>query len=79
MAANILPGLLAVMTALCLISGIWLSLHLTALAALFRGKADFVPSPKPPRASRAVLVLALVVFCASLAGVLATQVVAIAA
>lgn len=77
-----LPTFSIVLSALiiaCLLSGIWLSLHLTALAALFKGKADVVPSPKPPRASRKSVVIAVSVFCASVLGILAAQTLAITA
>jgi hypothetical protein len=74
----LLPAIFAVFTVVCLLAGIWLLLHLTALAALFRGKADVVPSPKPPIARRSLVIAALVLFGAGLAGVLATQVIAIA-
>ena len=73
------PGLLAVLILACLLSGIWLVLHLTALASRFRGKADVVPSPRPPRASRLATLAVLGVFSASLAGILAMQVIAITA
>lgn len=66
----------AVFTLVCLGTGIWLSLHLTALAALFNGKADVVASPKRPRVSRSILILVLTGFLVSLAGVLVTQIIA---
>ncbi|MBT0667631.1 hypothetical protein HT136_04535 [Novosphingobium profundi] len=74
----ILPAIFAVFTVVCLLAGIWLLLHLTALAAFFRGKADVVPSSKPPIAPRSTVVIALCLFGVGLAGVLATQVIAIA-
>ena len=56
------PLLLAFCGVASLVAGIWLLLHLQALAVLFRGNADIVPSPKAPRASRASIWLALAVF-----------------
>ena len=44
-----LLGLSAIVTMVC---GIWLLLHLTALAHVFAGKADVVRPPAWPRASR---------------------------
>lgn len=70
------PLLLGLCVVICLLSGIWLLLHLTALAALFRGKADIVPAPTRPRAPRGVVVGALVLFLGSLGGILALQTIA---
>jgi len=56
------PALLALLAVSTLIAGIWLLLHLQALATLFRGRADIVPSPRRPHASRGALWLALAVF-----------------
>ena len=43
-------------------AGIWLMLHLTALARTVEGNADVVASPKRPRASRRAVRLALAAF-----------------
>lgn len=43
-------------------AGIWLILHLQALASVFSGRADVVPSPKRPRASRRAVWIAFGVF-----------------
>ena len=43
-------------------AGIWLMLHLTALARAVEGNADVVASPKRPRASRRAVRLALAAF-----------------
>ena len=66
----------AVFTISALGAGVWLSLHLTALAALFNGKADVVASPKRPRASRETVIVMLLVFGISLGAVIAIQVIA---
>ena len=49
-----------------LAAGIWLLLHLTALARTAEGNGDVVPSPKRPRASRRAVRLALAAFGAGL-------------
>jgi len=49
-------------------SAIWLLLHLTAFASLFRGHADIVASPKRPKASRAQVMVAIFLFAAGIAG-----------
>ena len=69
----------AVFALACLGTGIWLSLHLTALAAMFHGRADVVASPRPPRASREMVVSILTGFGLSLAGVLGIQLIALGA
>lgn len=68
-------GLVIVVT---MASGIWLLLHLTALARTFAGAADIVPSPKPARASRRAVGLVLATFAAGLLLSVAMQVLAIA-
>ncbi|PEQ11422.1 hypothetical protein B2G71_17485 [Novosphingobium sp. PC22D] len=45
-----------------LVAGIWLALHLTALADTFRGRADVVPARALPRTSRARVYTALALF-----------------
>lgn len=45
------PALLAIGAVTTLVSGIWLGLHLTAVARTFAGNADLVPAPVPARAS----------------------------
>ena len=53
---------LAICAVGALIAGIWLVLHLNAVAALFAGKADIVPSGRRPRASRAKTIAMLIMF-----------------
>ena len=60
-----------------LVAGIWLLLHLTALARTFAGKVDIVPSPKPARASRRAVRRALVAFGAGLAVTMSIQILAL--
>lgn len=69
-------ALYAVAVVATMISGIWLLLHLTALARTFAGRADIVPSPKPPRASRRTVRLVLSTFCGGLLVSVAMQVLA---
>ena len=70
------PTLFAVAASATLISGIWLLLHLTALARIFAGKADVVPSPKAPRAPQRAVKLALAVFVLGTALTLTLQILA---
>ena len=56
------PALLALCAVIALAAGIWLLLHLQALATLVRGHADVVPAPTQPRASRRSVWLALAIF-----------------
>lgn len=56
------PLLLALCAITSLVAGIWLLLHLQALAVLFRGQANIVPGPTMPRASRRSLLIALILF-----------------
>jgi hypothetical protein len=62
----IFPALLAAAAIVTLVSGIWLLLHLTALARTFAGNADLVPAPSRPRASRRAIRLGLGAFGAGL-------------
>jgi hypothetical protein len=57
-------------------TGIWLLLHLTAVARTFAGKADIVPSPKPARASRRSVRRVLAAFAAGVTVAMAIQVLA---
>jgi hypothetical protein len=66
-------GLAIVVT---LAAGIWLLLHLTAVARTFAGKADIVPSPKPPRTSRRAVRWAFAAFGAGLALTMTIQILA---
>jgi hypothetical protein len=66
-------GLAIVVT---LAAGIWLLLHLTAVARTFAGNADIVPSPKPARASRRTVRRVLTAFGAGLAATIAIQILA---
>lgn len=58
----IFPALLAVAAVVTLVAGIWLLLHLTALARIFAGNADIVPAPSRPRASQRAMRLAIAAF-----------------
>lgn len=71
------PALFAVTVIATLVAGIWLLLHLTALARTFAGNADVVPSPKRPRASRRAVRLALTVFIVGTIATLTLQILAI--
>jgi hypothetical protein len=73
----VFPVLFALAIVATLGSGIWLFLHLTAFARTFAGKADIVPSPKRPRASRKAVGIALAVFCLGLLAIILIQVLAI--
>ena len=66
---------LAIVVALA--TGIWLLLHLTAVARTFAGKADIVPSPKPARASRRTVRRVLGAFGAGLGLAMAIQILAL--
>ena len=68
------PTIFAVAIIVTLISGIWLLLHLTALARTFSGNADVVPSPKRPHASRTAVRIALIAFTLGLLVTLTMQV-----
>ena len=66
----------AVSVVVTLAAGIWLLLHLTALARAADGNADVVPSPKRPRASPRAVRLALAAFGAGLLATVTMQVLA---
>lgn len=76
------PALVALVIAYtataALLAGVWLVLHLTALTAIFAGRADIVASPKPPRAAPAQVHAALTVFLLGTAGSVAAWSLAIA-
>ena len=67
----------AVAVILTLAAGIWLLLHLTALARTAEGNADVVPSPKRPRASPRAVRLALAAFGVGLLATVTMQVLAL--
>lgn len=56
------PAMLALCAVVALVSGLWLLLHLQAIATMVRGRADVVPGPSKPRASRAAVWLAFALF-----------------
>ncbi|GGC28024.1 hypothetical protein GCM10011371_14430 [Novosphingobium marinum] len=56
------PTLLALCAVASLAAGIWLMLHLQALAHLFAGTADVRPAPSRPRASRKAVIFAVALF-----------------
>ncbi len=56
------PALLALCAVTALLSGIWLLLHLQAIATMFRGHADVVPAPSKPRTSRTAVWIAFALF-----------------
>jgi len=66
----------AVAVIMTLVAGIWLLLHLTALARTVEGNADVVSSPKRPRASRRSVRLALATFTGALLLTLTMQILA---
>jgi len=66
---------LAIVVALA--AGIWLLLHLTAVARTFAGKIDIVPSPKPARASRRTVRRVLAAFGGGLAVSMTLQILAL--
>jgi hypothetical protein len=68
----------AVLIVVTLAAGLWLLLHLTALARIVEGRADVVPSPKPPRTSRRTVRLALAAFGGGLLLTVAMQILAMA-
>jgi hypothetical protein len=58
-AANLV---MAFFTIAALATGIWLFLHIDAIARLFAGKGDMVAAPGPRSASRGKTLLVLVLF-----------------
>jgi hypothetical protein len=56
------PVLLALCAIVALLSGIWLLLHLQAIATMFRGTGDVVPAPTARRASRKAVWIAFALF-----------------
>lgn len=68
--------LFALVIAVTLGTGVWLLLHLTAIASLFSGKADLVPSPRRPRASRRRVLVMLLLFVLGLIATITLQIVA---
>ncbi len=73
----LLPLLLALSALVTMTSGIWLLLHLTALARRFAGNADVVPSPARPKAPRWAVRVALAGFVGGTATTLAVLLLAI--
>ena len=71
------PTLFAGAVIVTLIAAIWLLLHLTALARTFAGNADIVPSPKPAKASRRTVRIALAAFVIGLFSTLTLQILAL--
>lgn len=71
------PTLVAAAVIVTLVSGIWLFLHLTALARTFAGNADIVPSPKPAKSSRRTVRAVLALFSLGLLSTLTLQVLAL--
>jgi hypothetical protein len=70
-------AIFAVSVIVTLAAGIWLLLHLTALARTADGTADIVPSPKRPRASRGAVRLALAAFGVGLLATVTMQILAL--
>ncbi len=56
------PALLGLSGVVTMAAGIWLLLHLTALARMFAGRADIVPARARPLASRRTLKRMLAAF-----------------
>lgn len=59
-----------------LVSGVWLVIHLTAVARFFSGKADIIPSPKRPAAPRSRVMIVLALFLLGLAATIGLQILA---
>jgi len=68
--------LFALVIAVTLGTGVWLLLRLTAIANLFSGKADLVPSRRRPRASRRRVLFMLFLFVLGLIATITLQIVA---
>ena len=75
-AETLLTALFAACIVICMGSGIWIMLHLNAVAKLFRGKADLAPSPHPAPHSAGKVWIILAVFVLSLAGTIGLQIIA---
>lgn len=60
------PAVLAMAIVVTLVSGIWLMVHLRALASLFAGHGDIVPAPSARRASKRKVWFALAAFTSGL-------------
>ncbi|MEO0061687.1 MAG: hypothetical protein RLZZ08_247 [Pseudomonadota bacterium] len=61
------PALIGVSSIMTLVAGIWLTLHLTAVARIFSGHADIVTAPVRPGASQRVVWSWLAAFVVGLA------------
>ena len=72
----VFPAVYADAIIVTMVAGIWLLLHLTALARTFAGTADIVPSPKRARASRRSVRLVLATFAGGFLLSLAMQILA---
>ena len=69
-----LQSIFALAVIATLSSGIWLLLHLTAVASTFAGTADIVPGRKPPRASARSVRASLAIFSVGLLTTLALMI-----
>ena len=67
-------AMFAVAVIATLSSGIWLLLHLTALASTFAGNADLVPAPRRPRASSSTVRAVLALFAIGLLATLSLMI-----
>ena len=77
MTLSLFFAIYAVLLIVTFSAGIWLLLHLTALARIVEGHADVVPSPKRPRASRRAVRIALATFGGGLLLIVIMQILAI--
>jgi hypothetical protein len=73
----VFPTVYAIAIVVTLAAGIWLLLHLAAVARTFAGKVDIVPSPKPAHVSRRAVRIALAVFAAGLGVTMGIQLLAL--
>jgi hypothetical protein len=78
MPLSLFTAIYAVLILVTFSAGIWLLLHLTALARTVEGNADVVASPKRPRASRRAVRLAVAAFGGGLLLIVAMQILAMA-
>jgi hypothetical protein len=76
MPLSLFSAIYAVLLIVTFAAGIWLLLHLTALARIVEGKADVVPSPKRPRASPRAVRLAVAAFGGGLLLIVTMQILA---